>query len=297
MTRSYRFGVFEFHVDQLELTRDGRAVRLQRQPAQVLATLLDRAGQLVTRDELHRVVWGSDTFVDFERGLNFCIAQIRTALGDDAGTPRYIRTIPKKGYQFICVVEPSSSAAVEYAESFSQPSVPKLGRRQLLPVALIAAITAIGAATYYRIVHLQGRVIVAVARFDNETGDPTLTRFSDYLTDNVVEQLTVTGGGRYDVVGNAAILRGPREQRDLGAIGSSLHASYVVLGQVQRDTGRVRVLGHLIRLPDQTHVTVARFDDVPEQTLAETSEIAARMTQAFAPRVTTRGASHPLVTR
>jgi DNA-binding winged helix-turn-helix (wHTH) protein len=106
----YRFGVFAFDPDRSELRRDDRVVRLQPQPAQVLAVLLERAGVLVTRDELRAAIWGHDTFVDFDRGLNFCVAQIRAALADNATTPRYVRTVPKSGYEFICPVEPPTSS-------------------------------------------------------------------------------------------------------------------------------------------------------------------------------------------
>jgi DNA-binding winged helix-turn-helix (wHTH) protein/TolB-like protein len=289
--RIYRFGVFRFDARTLDLDRDGQSVRLQRQPAQVLAVLIANAGRLVTRDELCHAVWGTDTFVDFDRGLNFCIAQIRTALTDDAGTPRYVRTVPKKGYEFICPVEVVESvgmhaiAGAEHGQATPGAIARMLGRRRAIAVAIVAVAFGVALAAYFRRSSRSDRPIVAVARFDNETGDPALTRFSDYLTDTLVEQLTETSGGSFDVIGNAAILRGARINRDLRAIGASLHANYIVLGQVQRDTGRVRVLGHLIRLPDQTHVSVARFEDVRDQTLAQTGEIAARITQQFAPRV------------
>jgi len=287
MARVYRFGIFAFDADRLELIRDGRPVHLQRQPAQVLATLLDRAGRLVTRDELRRVVWRDNTFVDFERGLNFCVAQVRGALGDDAGAPRYIRTSPKKGYEFICPVEsvelPQAAASAE--TNAAPPGQKYRLRESMRGRAILAAVLVIGAAVYYSARSRPARVIVAVARFDNETGDPALTRFSDYLTDSVVEQLATLGAGRFEVVGNAAILRAARDQRDLGTIRTSLSAQYVVLGQVQRDAQRVRVLGHLIRLPDQTHVTVSRVDDVADQTLSGTNQIATRMARAFAHRL------------
>src|SRR5438309_6172028 len=105
---TYRFGVFEFDARTLDLSREGRPIRLQPQPAQVLLTLVANAGRIVSRDELRQAVWRDDTYVDFDRGLNFCIAQIRSALGDDAGAPRYIRTIPKKGYEFVCPVDADS---------------------------------------------------------------------------------------------------------------------------------------------------------------------------------------------
>src|SRR5437588_9675507 len=96
--RKVRFGLYEFDLDTLELRRDGSALRLQAQPKQVLACLVANAGRAVTREELRRAVWGNETFVDFERGLNFCISQIRSALRDDAANPTYIQTIPKQGY-------------------------------------------------------------------------------------------------------------------------------------------------------------------------------------------------------
>ena len=282
---TYRFGVFRFDAGRLELQRDGRSVRLQRQPAQVLALLVERAGQLVTRDELRHAVWGDDTFVDFDRGLNFCIAQIRTALGDDAGTPRYVRTTPKKGYEFICPV----SADAAPVGIVAQPThATRIRSTRTLALAALGAAAVVGAFATAIVMHVGSsrRPIVAVARFDNETGDPALTRFSDALTDNLVEQLTLAGAGaRYDVIGNAAILRTAREGRDLQAIGTALHASYVVIGQLQGDSSHLRVLGHLIRLPDQTHVTVSRFDDVADQTLERTQEIAARMGETFARRL------------
>src|SRR5215470_1457860 len=109
----YRFGMFEFNAASKELRREGVLVRLQSQPAQLLACLIERAGQTVSRDDLRKVLWGDDTFVDFDRGLNFCISQLRSALRDDTSEPRYIRTIPKSGYQFIAPVEKMAEPARE----------------------------------------------------------------------------------------------------------------------------------------------------------------------------------------
>ena len=100
---SLRFGIFEFDPSKGLLYREGNHVRLQAQPAQVLALLLQKNDEVVTRAEIREAVWGSDIHVDFDRGLNFCVAQIRSALGDSAGSPIYIRTIPKLGYQFIAL--------------------------------------------------------------------------------------------------------------------------------------------------------------------------------------------------
>src|ERR1700756_5577396 len=86
-------------------------IRLQAQPAMVLSHLLAYAGEIVSREELHHAIWGDDTFVDFERGLNVCIAQIRSALSDESTSPRFIRTVPRRGYQFIHPVEAISVAS------------------------------------------------------------------------------------------------------------------------------------------------------------------------------------------
>src|SRR5262249_46292950 len=109
----YRFGLYELNATTCELRREGRVVRLQSQPAQLLAFLVARAGQVVSREHLQRAIWGADTFVDFERGLNFCVAQIRSALNDDSANPVFLRTIPKQGYQFIAPVEPLDDRLAE----------------------------------------------------------------------------------------------------------------------------------------------------------------------------------------
>jgi len=98
------FGMFAFDPDSGVLTREGRPVRLQPQPARVLGILVAHAGDVVARETLRQQVWADGTFVDFERGLNFCIAQIRSALGDSADSPRFIETLPRRGYRFIAPV-------------------------------------------------------------------------------------------------------------------------------------------------------------------------------------------------
>ena len=278
----YRFGVFQFDADRLELLRDGRPVRLQPQPAQVLLALAASAGRTVTREKLRQAVWKNDTFVDFDRGLNFCIAQIRTALGDDAAAPRYIRTVPKRGYEFIAPVDRQGPKGSDQ-EPRGDTGTRKLGRIGAAAAATLFVVT--GAVLAYRALTTRAAQVVAVVRFDNETGDASLSRFSDSLTDMVTAQLTIVSGGRFGVIGNAAILRRPRQERDLRTIAASLSAGFIVLGQVQRDQQHVRVLAHLIRMPEQTHVTVSRTDDVPEATLTEADAIASKIARAFERRL------------
>jgi DNA-binding winged helix-turn-helix (wHTH) protein/TolB-like protein len=282
----FRFGLFEFDAAALELRRGGVLVRLQSQPAQALACLIERSDQVVSRDDLCRAVWGDNTFVDFEGGLNFCISQIRSALHDDSAQPVYIRTVPKSGYQFIAPVQHISA---------QPPERPKMEDTRLwtftaqiasltLALSALAVVTSLG----YRFLPVQSASrapILAVLRFDNETGDPGVTQFSDALTDNVVEQLTSQSSGGYRVIGNAQILRLPREQRNLEAIASSLHAGYVVLGQVQTHGAQVRILAHLIRLSDQTHIGVVRMDRTLADPLGLESEAAGKIATEFSARM------------
>lgn len=289
-SQRFRFGLFEFDCASGELRREGVLVRLQSQPAQVLACLILHAGQITPREELFRTVWGDQTFVDFERGLNFCIAQIRLALGDDSAAPRYIQTIPRRGYQFIAPVQRIADQRI------ADPAAPVIPVRPSLPSSsrairwLFAAglLLAVGLGwEYWRSFRHALRVppIVAVVRFDNETGDDTLTPFSDGLTDTVVEQLTSLSEGRYGVIGNARVLRLAREQRDLNAISTTLHAEYVILGQVQGSASHTRILAHLIHMPDQTHLWVARFDSSIADPLAAESNFSRRIAQQFSPRL------------
>src|ERR1700694_1146138 len=101
----FRFGVFELDADTGELRKSGRTVRLRPQAAKVLLFLVSRAGQLLTREEIREKIWGNQTFVDFEHGLNLCIREVRAALDDDADTPRYVETLPRRGYRFIASVD------------------------------------------------------------------------------------------------------------------------------------------------------------------------------------------------
>lgn len=261
-----RFGSFEFDTATGELRRDGVQVRLQAQPAKVLAHLVLHAGETVSRDDLHSTIWGDDTFVDFERGLNVCIAQIRSALGDESTSPRFIRTLPRRGYQFICPVE-RIQAEPPAVEPDNVVDPPKRSRRVLILSTIGLALFALLAAIFWRpfLPASSPSIVIAIAPFDNETGDPALNNFSRSLTDNVVQQLAASGKDHFRVIGNAAELWVPREQRDLVRSAAKLGAQYVVLGQVQGGGNQIRILAHLIHMPEQTHVWVVRleqpFDD------------------------------------
>ena len=207
MLGKYRFGLFEFDNATCELRRERERVHLEAQPAQVLGLLLARAGEVVTREELHRAVWGSETFVDFDRGLNYCIAQIRAGLQDSAQSPRFVRTLPKRGYQFIAPI--TTLAALPPECAVLEPSINKRFKaRHIYWTAGIAAVALLLAASYIlssRCATAAAEFKIAVIRFDNETANPALDGFADGLTESLVADLTTAGVGRFGVIGNANI--------------------------------------------------------------------------------------------
>jgi DNA-binding winged helix-turn-helix (wHTH) protein len=127
--RAWRFGVFEVDARSGELRRDGMPVKLREQPARVLLLLLANAGEMVTREQLRQHLWPSDTFVDFDHGLNSAVMKLREALGDSADKPLYIQTIPKKGYRFVAPVsfpaDTESVGALSQSTVASEPAVPR----------------------------------------------------------------------------------------------------------------------------------------------------------------------------
>jgi DNA-binding winged helix-turn-helix (wHTH) protein/TolB-like protein len=250
----FRFGTFEFDDQSGELRKNGRVVALEPQPAKALSRLLSNPGAVVTRDELRDAVWGGETHVDFERGLAYCLSQIRAAFGDSAENPRFVQTLPKRGYKFLAPVISSSSS------SGSGSSGSRGSRRWLF--ALIGAPVALVAVGWVasRRAFDSGTIVVAVSIFDNETGLPEHDRLIGGLSDLVVARLTELDPARLAVVGNAAVLRQPRNIRDLKAVAEGVKADYVLLGQLQRgEDGRLRFITHVIRLRDEAHLKANRL--------------------------------------
>lgn len=137
-----RFGAFEVDLRAGELRRHGRKIKLPEQPFQVLAMLLEHPGDVVTRDELQKHLWAGDTFVDFDRGLNKTINRIREALGDSADNPRYVETLPKRGYRFIAAIESPSGTthAVGAPDRDENPGVATWVKKFGVPVTVVVAL-------------------------------------------------------------------------------------------------------------------------------------------------------------
>jgi DNA-binding winged helix-turn-helix (wHTH) protein len=201
------FGVFRLDVAKGELKRLGTTLHLAPQPFQLLVLLASRLGEVVTREEIQQDLWGSDVFVDFERGLNHCVRQIRAVLGDDAGAPAYIETVPRTGYRFVApvtVVGPPNPAEVRPVDLHAAAPQPGDGRvkpwkgnrrRQIAWVASIALMAGAGLLLAFhrkheaRLATPLPRQIVAVLPFENLTGDPGQEYLSDGVTDEMIVHL------------------------------------------------------------------------------------------------------------
>jgi len=246
--RRVRFGAFDADLRTGELWREGVTVPLQDLPFRVLAVLVDRPGEVVSRAELTAHLWGPDTFVDAAAGLNTAVAKLREALGDDPDRPAFVETLPKRGYRFVARVETVAPAGTPAVTSTAR-------RRWIAPLATVAAIAAIvAAAGGYRAFVMRPAVRVAVILFDNETGTPDYAQFSQAMTDATVTALAAER--RFAVIGNAAVLRTARPFRDIAKVRDALAADYVVIGQVQLRDGDVLVRTHLVRGRDQAHVGI-----------------------------------------
>ena len=282
-----RFDRFVFRPESGELVEAGAAapVRLEPQPAKVLAALLRRSGQVVSREELQREVWPADTFVDFERGLGYCVGRIRGALGDDSSAPRFIETLPRRGYRFLVpVVAEAGLGSPPDALAPAGAPRPPLGKHTwdllrrggffLIAAALLTVTLVIFRAR-------TALPTVAVALFDNESGHNELDPAAQRLTDAVVERLARTPTA-WSVIGNAAVLRTPRPLRNLKTLAAELDADYFVIGQIQPGERGFVVLTHLIRAGDLRHLWVDRTETADPLDPALPAPIAERVAGALA---------------
>ena len=292
----YRFGPFEFRPRTRELYKLGVKLKLRPQPTQVLQLLLDRAGDVVTREELRQSLWAAETFVDFEHGLNTSMTELRAALGDSASESRYIQTLPKLGYRMLVAVElvaaaqPGEAAAavgtVGGAVSAGQadlpsPSLPVAAVRRW-PAVLGASIALAAAlASYVLWSHTRarpslasGRLMVAVLPFENLTGGAAEDYFSDGLTEEMIAQLGRLDPQHVAVIARTSVMHYKQEKAPLAQIGRELAVQYVLEGSVRRDSGRVRITVQLVQMKDQTSVWSREYDRELSSFLTLQGEIA-----------------------
>ncbi|MGA9772134.1 MAG: FlgO family outer membrane protein [Blastocatellia bacterium] len=298
---SIRFGEFELELRSGELRRGGTPVKLQPQPLKVLALLAANAGSLVTREEIQRAVWEGETFVDFEHGLNFCIKQIRSALGDNAQAPLYIETLPRRGYRFIAQVEKSGQpeASGHDTESAPQEAAPLIKDAQpeaviekrsvidwrIAALVLIPAMIAGAWFVWQRFaasgVTAKAKVMLAVMPFENLSSDPEQDYFSDGMTEEMIAQLGSLQPARLGVIARTSAMTYKRGDKDIRQIASELNVDYVLEGSVRREGDRVRITAQLIQTSDQTHLWAESYERNQQNALSLQSEVARSIARAL----------------
>jgi len=284
-TSVVRFGPFEFDPASQELRKSGTPIRLQPHPAKVLALLLSRPGRLVTREELSQEVWGAETFVDFEQGLNFCVRQIRVALGDNADSPRYIETLPRRGYRFIVPPEQTRGASVPTSDSaLSQSASPwfRLARPATVVVfvslVLVLAVLLFGNRAGRFRGGSSGKIMLAVLPFATVGTDPQHEYLAEGLTDEMITQLGGLQHERLGVIARTSAMQYKNTTKRIDQIGRELGVDYIVEGEVIRDGPRVRVNAQMVQVTDQTHLWANHYDFTISDALKLQSEVAASIT-------------------
>jgi TolB-like protein/DNA-binding winged helix-turn-helix (wHTH) protein/Tfp pilus assembly protein PilF len=283
---TYRFAGFEFDPAAGELHQDGVKVRLQAQPFQILRLLLERPGEVVTREEVRQALWPGDTFVDFDVGLNSAIKRLRDALGDSAENPRFVETLPRRGYRFIAALEtpPPAPAA---AEEPPRPLRPPASRLRSWPgaAALAALAVAAGLIATSRGPRARGPLAsepirsLAVLPFENLTGDPEQDYFVDGMTDAVTTDLAQVRALR--VISRTSVTQYKRASKPLPRIAEELDVDAIVEGTVSRSGDRVRITAQLIQAATDRHLWAQSYERERRDVLALQREVAAAIAQAI----------------
>jgi TolB-like protein/DNA-binding winged helix-turn-helix (wHTH) protein/Flp pilus assembly protein TadD len=315
---TFRFRDFVLDVAAYELRRNGRRVRLERQPMDLLILLMGRRGQLVSRSQIVEALWGKDVFVDVESGVNTAIRKLRQALRDAPDAPTFIETVPGKGYRFIAPVEvlpdavdsplppaaappsvvmgvPTLGAEAETAAPGASVAVPEplvgeraAGRRASARLVLgVLTVAALAGALFWQwkwSADSGTRVTIAVLPFDNLNRDPE----SDYLASGLTED-TIVSLGRIDpervsVIGRTSMIAYRGTTKSLAEIGRELGTDYLVESSLRAESSHLRITARLIRVRDQVQIWSDSFDSNISSILGLQQEISA----AIAEQVRTR---------
>ena len=262
-----RFGAFELDLASRELRKHGVKIKLRGQPFQVLAMLLERPGEIVTREEIRGRLWPQHTFVDFEHSVNSAIKRLRQALGDSPLHPRFIETLPRLGYRFI-----AQAGTIDSGEALRPPGLPFVPRRRgrwigAAALALIAASVAVLIAL--NAFGLRDRVLrrstpipkiesIAVLPLENLSGDPGQEYFADGMTEVLVTNLGKVGALR--VISRTSVMRYKHTNKPLPEIARELNVDAVVEGTVLRSGDKVRVTANLVDAKHDRHLWAETYE-------------------------------------
>ncbi len=271
------FGVFEVDLASGELRKQGVRIKLAEQPFQALLALIERPGEVLTREYLQKRLWPPDTLVDFDRGLNKAINRLREALGDDADNPHFIETLPLRGYRFLVQVE---AAPVALGLSSPAPATPSSGlsllrkRRTLLAIASGLVPVPLLFFGYRLLSSYQPRIeSIAVLPLENLSGDPAQEYFSDGLTDELIGEIARIRSLR--VISRTSVMQykgGTR--KSLPAIARELNVDAILEGTVLQSGHKVRITAQLIRARDDRHLWYEKYERDLTDILALQGEVA-----------------------
>ena len=290
-----RFGDdFELDPRSQRLCRAGRVLKLERIPTEILLLLIEKNGELVTRDQIIERVWGEGVFLDTDNSINGAIRKIRQVLKDDPESPRFVQTVTGRGYRFIAPVvhlaapDREDASVVRAAAPDSSPNAarePRPGRKvatwQLVSLIGIVVVLIAGLGTYlYNLrsrAPVQGtpvRSMLAVLPFENLTGDPEQEYFSDGLTEEMISQLGNLDPAHLGVIARTSVMHYKHTGEALDRIGKELGVQYALEGSVRRDSNKVRITAQLIQIKDQSHIWARQYDRDLSNLLALQAEIA-----------------------
>jgi len=288
--RVVRFGVFEVDLQEGQLRKAGVHLKVQAQPFQVLAMLLERPGETVSREDLRQHLWPADTFVDFDHSLNSSVKKLREALGDESASPRYIETLHRHGYRFIAPVETTSPSDIrpgrlpEPSQS-SRPGVIAAAKLHWLRatlglLAVLAVLVASGfVARRYVRTHIATIKSIAVMPFANASKDPEM----DYLGEELSQEITNSLSRLPDlqVIAGSTVARYRSRQDDPQALGRDLHVDAVLTGRVAEHGNELTVEAELVNVATGTQLWGERYrrgaNDAPLLQATITNEVASQL--------------------
>jgi TolB-like protein/DNA-binding winged helix-turn-helix (wHTH) protein len=287
-----RFGLYEVELHSGQLRKSGIRIRLQEQPFQVLAVLLEHPGELITREELRREVWPADTFVEFDHALNTAIKKIRVALGDDAATPRYIETIPKRGYRWIIPIQAQAQVEsvpnrLDEDAAVSQPRNFSSRWRFLIPLLaglVLAAVLGFWLTGPGR-THPGKRVMLAVLPIENWSDDPAQAGRCGGLTEDLIGQLAAVAPSKIQVAPDATVRQYEHTPRAVSQIGHELGADFILQGNLRGTHERFRLSVELIRVRDQARLWGDSFDQTAGDPVEMEGDLARKVAASLGPVV------------
>jgi TolB-like protein/DNA-binding winged helix-turn-helix (wHTH) protein/Tfp pilus assembly protein PilF len=283
---TFRFGVFELDPQAGELRKKGMKIRLQGQPVEILAILLQRPGETITREELQKKLWPAETFVDFEQGLNNAMKRLRASLDDSAENPHFIETLPRHGYRFIGSVNGSEQTRAVEGNATRSIRLRALGAVAVLAIA--AALVGLNVRGW-RDRLFKGSPkpqiqALAVLPLTNLSGDPEQEYFADGMTESLITELGKISSPR--VISRQSVMQYKSSKKSLQEIAGELKVDAVLEGAVEHSGDRMRVTIHLSQAFPERQLWAQEYDRSIRDVLSLQGEIARAITDEIQVKLT-----------